>query len=197
MAVQLIIDGAHMTDVLSQIHALAGATGGPKETVVYEKIQAPVETTAEAVAEPAHTVETPVENKPARLSAKAQDVAVAAMLEAGAKNDLFDKLTKGRQKAVEEGLAAPVAEKEEDVNLDSMFDDDAAEEPVEEITADTIRTMMGALGKDADGNPIQDNLLKIRDILTTYVPKGEDIKVGKIPQDKFADVYGELVAMAA
>jgi hypothetical protein len=183
MPVQLIISGDHVTDLIAEIHNLAEATGKQTAPVQYEavvKVEQP--TTASA------NVTSVAKTEVTKLNREEQDNAVEEMITAGQKDARFDMLTKGRQKAVEDGITDKKAVVEETTDL---FGDEP-EAPAEIINADTIRAMMGKKGKDEDGQPNQDNLLKIRDILTKFVPKGEEIKVGKIPADKLAAVYAEL-----
>lgn len=216
MAVQLIIDGQHITDVLAQVHALANATSSDPvpsqgkvfatsavheavsrgETVVVAPVKSvPAKSTSTAAPSAGGKTEAKADDK---LTREEQDAAVASMIDNGEKDDRYEQLTKGRQKAVDDGIAAkaaPAADKAED-DLNDMFGDDEAEK-APEVTAQTIRDMMGALGKDAAGNPVQDNLLKIRDILTKFVTKGAEIKVGNIPADKLTAVYAELKKLEA
>lgn len=197
MPVQIIITGDHATDAIAELQNLSYALGGAdvkQENVstVSAPSMAPAKSTASTAA-PATGGAT--DNK---LSREDQDAAVASMIDNGEKDERYDLLTKGRQKAVDDGIAAkaaPVDDAKEDI--DDMFGDDdkTAEEPV--ANADTVRELMGKLGKDADGNPIQENLLKIRDILTKFVTKGKDIKVGNIPEAKFKEVVAELKKIAA
>lgn len=206
MAIQIIITGDHATDAIAELQNLSHALGGANvneptkntgkvlaTSAVHEKVAAG-ET---VVVAPVKTTNAPADNK---LSREDQDAAVASMIDNGEKDERYDLLTKGRQKAVDDGIAAKLAEIEAGApnnDLDDMFGDDEkpAEEPV--ATADTVRDLMGKLGKDKDGNPIQENLLKIRDILTKYVTKGKEIKVGNIPEAKFKEVVAELKKIAA
>ncbi len=96
---------------------------------------------------------------------------------------------------VEAGNDAEIKEEAAQDDFDDMFDDDADDTLTKEITGDDIREMMAAKGKDKDGNPIQENLLNIREILTAHVPKGADVKVGNIPADKLASAYAALKAL--
>lgn len=205
MAVQIIITGDHATDALAELQNIAVAmTGGAPEpvknvaggtkpqnvsTASAPSTQAPAKSTSTAA--PASGGAT--DNK---LSREEQDAAVAAMVDAGEKDERYDLLTKGRQKAVDDGIAAKATAGSTEEDLDDMFGDE--DKPAEEVAnADTVRDLMGKLGKDAEGNPIQENLLKIRDILTKYVTKGKDIKVGNIPEAKFKEVVAELKKIAA
>lgn len=201
MAVQLIIDGEHITDVLAQVHTLANATGAAPVKNEVGATSKPSESTTSAPSKPAPEKSEAATggkpDKPKPLSREEQDEAVEGMIAVGKKDDRFELLTKGRQKAVDDGIAAKA--KKDDApadDLEDMFGDDDAEEEIE-ITADTIREMMGKLGKDEDGQPIQENLLKIRAILEKSVPKGEEIKVGKIPADKLKAVYAQLKELEA
>lgn len=195
MSVQLIIDGNHITDVLAQVQALAQAVEGPT-------LPAPSVPKAEVKEEPKQADKPAPEKEddtPKKLTRKEQEDAVAEMVKAGEKDERFDLLTKGRQREVEDALVANVengvdAENQQEEDLSSMFDEDDADAP-EEITGDHIRQVMAEKGKDADGDPIQDNLLKIREILTKHVPKGAEVKVGNIPSDKLAAAYAELKAL--
>jgi len=193
MAIQLIITGDHITDVFAEITNFAAAIGdGEVNHVVSMEYETPKTKDVQNTEAP----EEKEEPKPKKLTVKEQEAAVEEMIEAGEiDDDKFELLTKGRQKQVDEALKeGSVNHDAPDDDLTDMFDDD---ETPEEVTSDMIREKMGSLGKDKDGNPVQENLLKIRDILTNYVPKGEDVKVGKIPQNKLSEVYAELNAMKA
>lgn len=204
MAVQLIIDGAHITDVIAEVHALAEATG--KQTVpVKNEVGAKSGASGSTTSAPSKPAETSTDDPATggktdtkkNLTREEQDAAVEAMVEQGFKDPRFNQLTKGRQTDVEKRLKEKdAAEEQAGDDLGSMFDDDDAPAEVE-VTADTIRDLMGKLGKDEDGEPVQENLLKIRDILTKFVPKGEEIKVGKIPADKLPAVYAEMKKLEA
>lgn len=204
MPIQLIITGEHITDVFAEISNFANAIGGEKvpEKNVAGATSVPKPTTASAPSTqaPAQSKSTAAPSAGGKtddkLSREDQDAAVAAMIDAGEKDERYDLLTKGRQKAVDDGIAAKSAPADKVDTVDDMFgDDETVKEP--EVTAQTIRDMMGALGKDAQGNPVQDNLLKIRDILTKFVTKGAEIKVGNIPADKLQAVYAELKKLEA
>lgn len=208
MPIQLIITGEHITDVFAEISNFANAIGGEKvctknavgatsmpksSTNFAPSTQAPAQSKSTATASAGGKTEVKADDK---LNREEQDAAVSEMIAAGEKDARYEQLTKGRQKAVDDGIAAKAAPAEEVENVDDMFgDDETMKEPV--VTAQTIRDMMGALGKDADGNPVQDNLLKIRDILTKFVTKGAEIKVGNIPADKLQSVYAELKKLEA
>lgn len=211
MSVQLIIDGNTVTDVLAQVQDLARATGveAPSKNVAgatsgqttstASAPSNPQNTTSSSTTKQSPSTSTGGETKPKTLTREEQDAAVEEMIANGETDGRFDQLTKGRQKAVNDGIAAKQADIEtgSDANLDDMFgDDDAVEEEIV-VTGDTIREMMGKLGKDAKGQPVQENLLKIRDILTRFVPKGEEIKVGKIPEADLPAVYAELKKLEA
>lgn len=208
MPIQLIITGDHITDVFAEITNFASAIGAPSKNVAGETKQQTVSTnTAPSTQAKAQSTSTaaPVTGgkteakSDGKLTREEQDAAVEEMIAAGEKDARYEQLTKGRQKAVDDGIAtksAPAAEEKAEDDLNDMFGDE--DKPAEtEVTADTIRNLMGSLGKDADGNPVQENLLKIRDILTKYVTKGKDIKVGNIPEEKFAEVVAELKKLEA
>lgn len=206
MPIQLIITGDHITDVFAEISNFASAIGGqPAKNAVGETKPQTVSTASapstQAPAKSASTEAPATGGKTKALSREEQDAAVEAMIEAGEKNALFDQLTKGRQKAVEDGITAKEtasAAGATDDDLEDMFGEgDDAPEAAPVVTADTIRDMMGKLGKDEDGNAIQDNLVKIRDILTRFVTKGKEIKVGNIPAEKLPAVYAELKKLEA
>jgi hypothetical protein len=201
MSVQLIIDGTHITDVLAQVQQLAAATSGdaPKNEAGANSGVSGSTTSAPSKPAATSTEASATGGKTKGLSREEQDAAVEAMVEQGFKDPRFDQLTKGRQTDVEKRLkekdAAEDAGKTDD-DLGGMFDDDDADKP-EEVTAQTVRDLMGKLGKDAEGNQNQDNLLKIRDILVKHIPKGEEVKVGKIPEGKLAAVYAEMKKLDA
>jgi len=205
MPVQLIITGEHMTDVFAEVSNFAAAIGveAPSKNVAGGKTQSTASTPSAAstqapaksasTAAPSAGGKTEVKAEDNKLSREDQDAAVEAMIAAGEKDERYEQLTKGRQKAVDDGIAAKDTKVD---TVDDMFgDDETKTEP--EVTAQTIRDMMGALGKDEKGNPVQDNLLKIRDILTKFVTKGAEIKVGNIPADKLNAVYAELKKLEA
>lgn len=192
MPVQIVITGEHATDAIAELQNLATALGGPVQHEVSVTLPAKAEAPADAPKAEAPKV-APKEEK---LSRTEQEKAMKEMIEAGEKDERFDLLTSGRQNKVTKALdAAEEADSKDEAkdDFDDMFDDD--DDASEEITGDHIRQMMAEKGKDADGNPIQDNLLKIREILTKHVPKGEEVKVGKIPADKLAAAYAELKAL--
>lgn len=199
MPIQLIITGDHITDVFAEISNFAAAINAKApvttpvgachpELKVDQKLTASVKSSVQPT-------------EPAKLSREEQDAAAEEMIEAGEKDARYDLLTKGRQKAVDDGIAAKAAPSKEeatDDDLEDMFGEgDDAPEAAPVVTADTIRDMMGKLGKDEDGNAIQDNLVKIRDILTRFVTKGKEIKVGNIPAEKLPAVYAELKKLEA
>lgn len=204
MPVQIVITGDHATDAIAELQNLATALNGPAKNEAGAKSNTTVSTPSAPTPQPQKSTseettstsgETTVAPKEEKLSRTEQENAMKEMIEAGEKDERFDLLTKGRaakvEKALEDAAAEPEAEDKTDADLSDMFDDDEDDTP-EEVTSDMIRAKMGELGKDANGAPIQDNLLKIREILTTFVPKGEEIKVGRIPQDKLAEVYAAL-----
>ncbi len=207
MPVQIVITGDHATDAIAELQNLATALNGPAKNEAgaqsntnVSKPSAPTPQPEKSVSEETTSTsgETTVAPKEEKLSRTDQEKAMKEMIEAGEKDERFDLLSKGRAAKVEKALedAEPDAEAEDttDADLSDMFDDDEDDTP-EEVTSDMIRAKMAELGKDADDAPIQDNLLKIREILTTFVPKGEEIKVGRIPKDKLAQVYAELKKM--
>lgn len=207
MAVQIVITGDHATDAIAELKNLTKALTGPvrarepQESFGENTFDgvAPIEndkSPAEAISEAKHEEEI---EKPKKLSAQEQSEAVKEMIEAGEKDERFDLLSKGRkskiEKALEEAEEIPVedtGEQAEDDDLSSMFDDG---EPEEQITPDKVREIMANVGKDEDDEPIKENLIKVREILTANIPEGEEIKVGNIPQDKLVDVYNGLKAL--
>lgn len=191
MSLQLIIQGNHTTDLIAEIQNLAKALSGPSETVPTVQLDAtmpepPVKT------EP-HPISEPEEPKTKKLSVKEQDALVEQLIEDEITNGTeFDKLTKARQKKVVDGIEAKNV-LAPDADVDSMFDDEPDEpQATKEVTADTIRDLMGKLGKDEAGDPIQDNLIAMRDVLSKFVPKGSDVKIGNVPQEKLGDLYASL-----
>lgn len=199
MAVQLIIDGNTVIDVLAQVQDLARATGEPSKNVAGATSGSKGSTTSapSTQAAPASTEAPATGGKTKALTREEQDAAVEAMVEQGFKDLRYDQLTKGRQKDVDTRLAEKdkAEETASDDDLSDMFDDDAP--AATEVSAQDIRDLMAKLGKDAKGQPIQENLLKIRDILTKHVPKGEEIKVGNIPENKLASVHAEMKKLEA
>lgn len=196
MPVEIKIYGEHATDAIAELQNLATALGmetnAPKNVAGAKSGQ--TESTASAPSpKAAASTEAPATGgKTKGLSREEQDAVVEEMVAQGFKDPRFDQLTKGRQQDVEKRLKEKDAAEEAggDDDLGSMFDD---EEPAaEEITAQTVRDLMGKLGKDADGKQNQENLLKIRDILVKHIPKGEEVKVGNIPEAKLAAVHAEM-----
>jgi hypothetical protein len=191
MPIQLIIDGNHITDVIAQVQQLATALSGtvaqPVPSQGVERAEQPLNEKLEKVTSSPATGGTT--DKP--LTRKEQDEAVKYMINQKEKDDRFEKLTKGRQEEVEAALAKaaePADQIKADADLDDMFADDAAEPPAI-VTRELVSSMMAKIGKDKDGNPIQDKLLKIRAILVENIPEGNDPKVKNIPEDKLATVY--------
>jgi hypothetical protein len=208
MPVQIVITGEHATDALAELQNLSDALRAELQNLS-TALNASVEHTVSAdfprreAPKPEAPAEDETKEKPKvapkveKLSRIEQEKAMKEMIEAGEKDERFGLLTKVRAAKVEKALEAAdeVDESsEKDEGLSGMFDDEDDDAP-EEVTSDMVREMMANLGKDEDGNPIQDNLLKIREILTKFVPKGEEVKVGKIPADKLADVYEALQEM--
>jgi hypothetical protein len=193
MSVQLIIDGNHITDVIAQVQQLATALGGtvePSKEAGATTSQTTT-TTAAPSQEPSTSSTTQTSSGEKPLTRKEQDEAVKYMINQKEKDDRFEKLTKGRQEEVEAALAKaaePVDEKKADADLDDMFADDATE-TAKVVSREDVSNLMAKIGKDKDGNPIQDKLLKIRAILVENIPEGNDPKVKNIPEDKLATVY--------
>lgn len=205
MPIQLIITGDHMVDVFAEVSNFAYAIGNgttPEKNVIGVNKPQTASTPSAATTTAPKSTSTAAPSAGGKTEAKAddklsredQDAAVAAMIDNGEKDERYEQLTKGRQKAVDDGIAAKAAPAADSVE-DMFGDSEETAAPV--VTAQTIRDMMGALGKDEAGNPVQDNLLKIRDILTKFVTKGAEIKVGNIPADKLTAVYAELKKLEA
>lgn len=215
MPIQIVITGDHVTDAIAEIQQLAQAINGPSEVTHTVQLQAgeklPIPTKKpEAKPETATESEAPA---PQKLSRKDQDVAVEEMINAGARDERYDLLTKGRQKQVDAGIQKKVDEenqalaeggnaaeiqdeKSEEAALESMFDDEPTEAPAD-ITADDIRAVMAEKGKGADGESDPDKLVAIRDVLVKHIPEGTEIKVGNIPQEAYAAVHADLQAIGS
>lgn len=197
MPIELKITVNHATDLAAEVANLASIFGVTGETPAAPSKSAPTAPVTLAKAEtPAKTETAPAASGTASegkktLDRKAQDAAVAEMIAAGAKDDRFDMLTKGRQNEVEAALAkkAEPETKSEEADLDEMFGDDA---PAKTVTRDEVSALMGKIGKDKDGNPIQPRLLKIREILVDLIPEGQEIKVKNLPEDKLAEAYEKI-----
>ncbi len=193
MPIEIKITGNHATDVVAEVRNLA-LIMGVADINVSTPSQGATEVTygnAPAVAPAEIKTETAPASTDKPLTRKEQDEAVKYMINQKEKDDRFEKLTKGRQEEVEAALAKaaePADEKKADADLDDMFADDAAE-PAKVVSRDDVSAMMAKIGKDKDGNPIQDKLLKIRAILVENIPEGNDPKVKNIPEDKLATVY--------
>lgn len=199
MPIEIKITGNHATDVVAEVRNLALIMGVADITVPSVSVNVPKEagattsqtttTTAVPSQEPSTSSTTQTSSGDKPLTRKEQDEAVKYMINQKEKDDRFEKLTKGRQEEVEAALtkaAEPADEKKADADLDDMFADD---EPAKVVTRDDVSALMAKIGKDKDGNAIQDKLLKIRAILVENIPEGNDPKVKNIPEDKLATVY--------
>lgn len=191
MPIQLIINGEHATDLFAEIQTLANALGitASRPTVAIPQEAAEVVNSHDETPTPVEIEHLPTHEVKKSLTRKEQDEAEAAMIAAGVKDDRFDMLTRGRQNNVEAAIAKTVAQVETlDAadDMDDLFDNDSA--PVT-VTRDMVSALMGKVGKDKDGSPIQARLLKIREILVDYTPEGQEIKVKNIPEDKLAIVH--------
>lgn len=188
MSIELKIVGDHVTDIVAEVQNLAGSFG-----IIGSGLQIAETSPVEMVypAENKVKYEEKTETKKT-LSRKEQDVAVREMIEAGSKDDRFEMLTKGRRNEVEDSLnrlvfsSEPEVQTKENDDVDDMFSD---EESVKTVTREEVSALMGKVGKDKTGNPIQARLLKIRAVLVDHIPEGEEIKVRNIPEDKLAVVY--------
>lgn len=202
MPLQLIITAEHTTDLLAEVKTLATAIGLQTVDVVTptvctspDKADLPLVPQADPIKEP----------EVKKMSGKQQDAEVIRMIETGTCDDAtFNLLTKTRKKKVEEGIEAKMLEAENIANgvepetvveadVDSMFDDEPDAVVKEVIDITTIRDLMGKLGKNADGKANQDNLIKIKAILTKFVPEGAPTKLGNIPEETFEAVRDELL----
>lgn len=197
MPIEIKITGNHATDVVAEIRNLALIMGvadvavptPPQEDSVGPRSHSGPEAKAEAKVDTAATST----DKP--LTRKEQDEAVKYMINQLEKDDRFQKLTKGRQEEVEAALAKaaePVEQVKDNDDLDDMFADD-----VKVVTRDDVSTLMAKVGKDKDGSPIQDKLLKIRAILVDNIPEGFEPKVKNIPEDKLSEVYALIEKIGA
>lgn len=203
MSVQLIIDGNHITDVISQVQTLAAALGVGTEPAAPKQAGATNTQTASTTSAPSQPAETSTaapadggKTEAKTLSRKEQDAAEAEMIAAGAKDARYDLLTKGRQNAVDAAIAKAAAAPAEtkastDADLDDMFSDSASAPPTA-VTRDQVSELMAKIGKDKDGNPIQPRLLKIREILVDLIPEGEEIKVKNLPEAKLAEAFEKI-----
>jgi hypothetical protein len=208
MSIQLIITADFSTDLVAEIQTLAAALGGtvPAQAPKHEAGATTVQTasTTSAPSQPAETsTEAPVDggktDEKKTLSRKEQDAAEAEMIAAGAKDARYELLTKGRQNAVDAAIAkaaAAPAETAKDADLDDMFSDSAPAAKTG-VTRDQVSELMGKIGKDKDGNPIQARLLKIREILVDNIPEGQEIKVRNLPEDKLDAVFALIEKVEA
>jgi hypothetical protein len=203
MTIELIIRGNHTTDMLAELQNLAAALGGSNMTDEKsghndDRIRANMQAVrdlaktheVETDEEPEETVkEEPQETtgKKPPLTVKKQEEAIKKMLNEGEIiTDLYERLSIGRQKMVDDGLAEQ--NNDESVETVEMVFDEA-------ITKDSIRALMSKLSKDEDGIPIQDNLTVMRDILVKYVPKGMEVMVKHVPDSDVSAMYADLVNM--
>lgn len=197
MSVQLIIDGAHVTDVIAQIQTLARALT-PVGTVAAPVVALDTPKT-EAVKEIVPTTTAPKEAAPETgkpLTRKEQDAAVVEMIAAGAKDERFELLTKGRQNEIEAALAKKEEPAPAEENIDDMFGDDSAP-AAPEITHQMVSELMGKVCKKPDGSAKQEEALRVRGILVDNIPDGLEIKVKNIPDDKLAAVFALVEKVGA
>jgi hypothetical protein len=196
MSVQLIISGDHATDLIAEINNLHSALNPKPAKTSAEKPVSEAKTEAEPVEEEkSEPAEKPkVAPKKKKLTAKEQDAVVEkAIADGGIEEEDFEALTQKRQKQVTDALEAkPVEETSDDSDddFDGMFDDEP--DTGEEVTRDTIREIMAEKGKDDDGNQIQDNLISMQEIFKKFVPEGEKVKVGNVPDEKLPELAAEL-----
>jgi hypothetical protein len=211
MPVQLIIDGNGITDILAQVHQLADATGRNPALVQHMVPNHVIAETTDDMFGANNAVAKRLEKAAdAKLSREEQDVAVEEMIAAGAKDIRYEQLTKGRQRAVDDGIAAneaadrlrvdgvaanEAAKPDDQDEFEDMFATDDA--PVEVVTYEMIRNLMAEKAKDENGDAIQGMLVKIQHVITSHVAKGEKITIRNIPEDKLATVYAELKALEA
>lgn len=202
MAVQLIIDGNGVTDILAQVHQLADATGRNQAPV--QQLNLCSSSGSANVTDDMFSANNAVAKKAAdaKLTREEQDVAVEEMIAAGAKDIRYEQLTKGRQRAVDDGIAAKEAaersveqtvEPDDQDEFEDMFATDDA--PVEVVTSKMVCDMMAQKAKDENGKPIQEMLVKVHAVISKYVTPGKEVMVRNIPEDKLADVYAELKAL--
>lgn len=207
MSVQIIISGDHATDLIAEINNLHKALNPQPAKTSAEKPVSEAKPEAEPVAEEkSEPAEKPkVAPKKVSLTVKEQEAAVKKMIEAGEIDDeVFQALAQKRQKEVtdaleaeklaQDGLEAEIQTEEptkgQDDDFDDMFDDEP--DTGEEVTRDTIREIMAEKGKDDDGNQIQDNLIAMQEIFKKFVPEGEKVKVGNVPDEKLPELAAEL-----
>ena len=216
MSIQLIIEGTHMTNVLSEIATLYKAMHPtPFETTeqVTDRVTIIAEdqekahsdlTNEPVVAEFKPPKETDVAidlsgKKPlAKVSRKDQEKRVKEIIAAGEVSlDEIQLFSKKNQKLIIDGMAAK-ATPDVPITHDAVTptgDLFGYEPEVTEVDRDMIRDKMLSLGKDGDGKPRQDVLLKVRECLQKHSPKGEDVKVGNIPDDKLAALLADLTLL--
>ena len=183
MGVQLIIDGAHITDVISQVQILAEATDNTKTVVTKTSFNPPKPNSAVN-----HTVDdengefntAPVGN----LSTKEQQAAVKEMIENAQRDDRYDRLNNTNQKRVDAALAKIEPEQTEL--------EDAIEAVKGQVTLDVIRERMSDLGKDENGDVDRERLNATYDVLKNFIPDGTDIKISNIPEEKMVEFYNKI-----
>lgn len=191
MPIELKITGNHVTDIAAEVQLLAqvfgvGGTEAPKNVAGATSTQPVSTTSAPSTSQPATSTAAPATGGKT-LDRKAQDEAVKEMIAAGAKDDRFDQLTKGRQQEVEKALTKPAeAAAPAKSDVDDMFDDAPA---APAVTRDQVSELMGQVCKKPDGTAIQARALKVREILVDRIPEGLDIKVKNLPDDKLAEAY--------
>lgn len=200
MPIKIEITGNHATDVAAEIQNLAAIFGGGTEKNEAGATSKPSESTTSAPSQPAKSTEAPASggktDDKKTLDRKAQDAAVQEMIAAGAKDDRFEMLTKGRQNEVEAALAKKAdAPAKAEADLDDMFGDDSAAAAT--VTREMVSDIMAKVCKNPDGSAIQDRALKVREILVDRIPEGQEIKVKNVPEEKLAEVYDLIKKVGA
>lgn len=204
MPLQLTITGDHATDLISEVQQLAQAfEGGEKKTIVTTKAKdLPLpegkvladKVDPESDVKSGGIVEIQDEKPkvaPKNLTTKEQREAVKEMVDAGEKDDRYDRLNNTNQKRVDAAIEkAQSVEKEEPEQTD--IEEAIAETEDSEVTIEMVREKMGELGKDKNGDNNRENLIAIRDILVQYIPEGKDIQISNIPSDELANFYESI-----
>lgn len=199
MPIELKITGNHATDIVAEVQTLAEILGVGGTAPVKAAEAVPTKTAEKA---PTKTEAAPAASGTASegkktLTRKEQDDAVSEMIAAGAKDERFDMLTKGRQNEVNAALEKAAEPEKEEASVDDMFEDDEPAAAEETITREMVSKLMGATCKDENGQTIQDKAIEVRKILVDAIPEGQDIKVAFVPDDKLAEVYAAIKAVGA
>lgn len=218
MAVQLIIDGNHVTDILTQIRQLSDALSGatrcedqPREAGHPYGDTDKIFRAQQEVAEPNEAVnvmEKEIEKFeiPDRLTRGEHEKEANKMIEAGEINiAIYPLLTKVHQKRVAEAIMnkgrteeAPVEQPSENLFAEPVFEEEeiTVVEPVVEpdgtITFDGIRDLLVQKCRNSEGKDDPAKYAAAIKEIKRFVPEGAEAKVGNVPEGKLKELYYAL-----